>query len=166
LRDAAAQVVSHVGETMLQTPLSVALTGDERIYSGLARSKHYRWFTDLSTRLIYPADDRDEQSRLIVADLHASYTRNLARAGTIVDALLAVSPEFAGLWSEHPVPGPYCGPVRFQHREVGTLLLHCQRLIDPDQSQQLVVYTATPGTEDYEKFELLSVIGAMGSPLT
>jgi hypothetical protein len=70
------------------------------------------------------------------------------------------------LWSEHPVPGPYCGPVRFQHREVGALLLHCQRLIDPDQSQQLVVYTATPGTEDYEKFELLSVIGAMGSPLT
>jgi hypothetical protein len=51
--------------------------------------------------------------------------------------------------------------VRFQHPSVGTLELHCQRLIDPDQSQQLVVYTATPGTSDYEKFELLSVIGAV-----
>jgi hypothetical protein len=64
------------------------------------------------------------------------------------------------------VPGPYCGPVRFQHPEVGTLQLQCQRLIDPDQSQQFVVYTATPGTEDHERFELLSVIGAMGSTLT
>ena len=39
------------------------------------------------------------------------------------------------------------------------LELHCQRLIDPDQSQLLVVYTASPGTESYEKMKLLSVIG-------
>ncbi|MEV4511706.1 hypothetical protein AB0K00_22370 [Dactylosporangium sp. NPDC049525] len=37
--------------------------------------------------------------------------------------------------------------------------LHCQRLIDPDQSQQPVVYTAQPGSESNEKLELLKVIG-------
>ncbi|MEV0717249.1 helix-turn-helix transcriptional regulator [Asanoa sp. NPDC050611] len=161
LADAAAQVVSHLGETLLQTRLSVALVGDESVHTGLARSKHYRWFTDPATRLIYPEADRAEQSRLIAADLHASYTRDgrASRAGAVVDELLARSPEFAALWREHPVAGPYCGPVRYAHPQVGLLELHCQRLVDPDQSQQLVVHTAAPGTESAEKLRLLDVIG-------
>jgi hypothetical protein len=31
-----------------------------------------------------------------------------------------------------------------RHPEVGLLTLHCQVLLDPDQSQSLLVYTATP----------------------
>jgi hypothetical protein len=45
------------------------------------------------------------------------------------------------------------------HPEVGPLTLHCQVLLDPDQSQALLVYTATPGTESHEKLQLLTVIG-------
>ncbi|MCM4076096.1 helix-turn-helix transcriptional regulator [Paractinoplanes hotanensis] len=162
LQGAAAQVVSPFGETLLQTPLSVALIGDESVHSGLSRSKHYRWFTEPAARSAYPPDDHDEQSRLIVADLHSSYTRDGrdSRAGALVAALLRESPEFAALWREHPVAGPYCGQVRLVHPQVGAIDLFCQRLIDPDQSQQLVVYTATPGTESAEKLELLSVLGA------
>ncbi len=48
----------------------------------------------------------------------------------------------------------------FVHPEVGALELHCQRLIDPDQAHSLMVYTAVPGSESYEKLGLLSVIGA------
>jgi hypothetical protein len=44
------------------------------------------------------------------------------------------------------------------HAEVGPIELYCQRLIDPDQSLQLVVHRQ-PGSESYEKLELLSVIG-------
>ncbi|GIF20286.1 transcriptional regulator with XRE-family HTH domain [Actinoplanes tereljensis] len=154
LRDAAAQVVTHVGETLLQTPLHVALMGDAGRYTGLARSFHYRWFTDPASRLIYPLDERDEQSRLIVADLLTAYTRKSTKAQAIVGDLRARSPEFAALWRQHPVAGTYCGPVRLEHPEVGELELHCQRLIDPDQSQQLVVYTGA-----HEKLRLLSVIG-------
>ena len=46
-----------------------------------------------------------------------------------------------------------------QHPQVGALEPHCQRLVDPDQSQSLVVYTATPGTDSHEKMQLLSVLG-------
>ncbi|MEU4422204.1 helix-turn-helix transcriptional regulator [Actinoplanes sp. NPDC024001] len=161
LRDAAAQVVSHLGETLVQTRLAVALFGDDAGYAGLARSKHYRWFTDPATRLIHPAADRPEQSRIIVADLHGSFLRDGAgsRAAAIVDALLASSEEFAGLWREHPVASTYCGRKRFEHPEVGLLELDCQRLIDPDLSQQLVVYTATPGSVSHERLRLLSVVG-------
>jgi len=43
---------------------------------------------------------------------------------------------------------------------VGSLELQCQRLVDPDQSQLLVVYTATPGTPSDERMRLLSVAGS------
>jgi hypothetical protein len=156
LRDAAAQVVSPLGQTLLQTRLSVALLGDESAHTGLARSLHYRWFTDPATRLLRPAE-----GPLIVADLHESYTRDGpdSRAAALVDALLEQSPEFAAQWREHPVASRYCGPVRLVHPEVGPIELQCQRLIDPDQSQQLVVYTAKPGSESQDKLRLLNVIG-------
>jgi hypothetical protein len=44
------------------------------------------------------------------------------------------------------------------HPQVGTLELHCQTLIDPDHSQRLVVYTATPGTESHTNLRLLSLL--------
>jgi transcriptional regulator with XRE-family HTH domain len=159
LAEAAAQVVNGVGETMLQTRLSMALIGDESIHKGLARSWHYRWFTDPAARLIYPEADRDEHSRVIVADLLTAYGKS-SRAEAIVEALRTASPEFSRLWREHPVTGRYCGPKRIAHPEVGLLELNCQRLVDPDATQLLVVYTATPGSVSHEKLELLSVIGA------
>jgi transcriptional regulator with XRE-family HTH domain len=171
LETAAAQVVSRLGETLQQTRLSVALIGDESVHTGLARSFHYRWYTDPAARLVYPEADRAGQSRTIVADLHRAHTqdgqgnpgnkgsRHSTKSDEIVQALLAASPEFADLWNTHPVGGPCCAPKRLQHPEVGLLELHCQTLVDPDQSQRLVVYTATPGTESYQKLQLLSVIG-------
>lgn len=48
----------------------------------------------------------------------------------------------------------------FVHPELGTLELHCQTLLDPEQSHLLLVYTAVPGSESREKLQLLSVIGA------
>ena len=45
------------------------------------------------------------------------------------------------------------------HPEVGALELNCQTLLDPEQSHLLLVYTAVPGSESYEKLQLLSVIG-------
>jgi len=49
--------------------------------------------------------------------------------------------------------------TRLQHPQVGLLELHCQRLVDPDQPQSLVVCTATPETDSHEKMQLLSVLG-------
>jgi hypothetical protein len=52
--------------------------------------------------------------------------------------------------------------VRLVHPEVGLLELHCRRLIDPDQAQQLVIHTAEPGSESLEKLQLLAMIGSPG----
>ncbi|MFI5485711.1 helix-turn-helix transcriptional regulator [Micromonospora echinaurantiaca] len=164
LADSAAQVVSHLGETLLQTRLATALLGDQTRYTGLARSLHYRWFTDPDSRRTHPEEDHPAHSRLIAADLHRAYTRDGrdSRAGEIVDALLAAGGEFAAIWREHPVTGPYCTTERILHPQVGLLELHCQILLDPDHSQALQVFTATPGSETHEKLRLLDVVAGQG----
>ncbi|MEZ0074928.1 helix-turn-helix transcriptional regulator [Planotetraspora sp. GP83] len=161
LDDAAAQVVNYLGETLKQTRLSKALIGDETLRTGMDRSAHYRWFTDRTARSIYHEDDHPTHSRLIAANLHDLYTRDREnpRVGAIVDALLTESTEFAAMWREQPINRLYCPPKRIQHPQLGLLELHCQTLIDPDQSQILVVYTAPSGSESHDKLRLLSVIG-------
>lgn len=54
-------------------------------------------------------------------------------------------------------------PVNFSDPEVAALELNCQTLLDPEQSNCLLVYTAVPGSASYEKLRLLSVIGASAS---
>jgi transcriptional regulator with XRE-family HTH domain len=161
LGDTAAQVVSSLGVTLLQTPLAIALLGDQMGYTGLARSLVYRWFTDLDSRRIYPADDHAHHGRVYTAQLRAAVTREGPRSpvANLAETLRAESQEFAELWAGHEIGLSYTDEKRFVHPEVGELSLHCQLLIDPDQSQSLLVFTARAGTEDANKLRLLSVIG-------
>ncbi|MET8143713.1 helix-turn-helix transcriptional regulator [Sphaerisporangium sp. NPDC005288] len=162
LEDTPAQVVTHLGETLRQTPPAVALMGDQTRHTGLARSLHYRWFTDPAERLIHPEDDHPLHDRLFAAGLHDAYTRDGrgSRAAAIVEALLEESPAFAAVWREHPVLGPACPAKRVRHPRLGLLELHCQTLADPDRSQFLQVFTARPGSPTEDRLRELSPIGA------
>ncbi|WP_436532257.1 helix-turn-helix transcriptional regulator [Actinoplanes sp. HUAS TT8] len=162
LGDAAAIVVNGVGETLRQTHLARALLGDDSVRRGLERSPHYRWFTSPGEQELIPVEERASHGLRMVAHLLAAFTRDgpESRAGQVVAALRGASAEFEELWRGQPVAGPYCAPKRLVHPVVGVLDLHCQQLVDPDQSQALVVYTAAAGSESYQKLELLSVLGA------
>jgi transcriptional regulator with XRE-family HTH domain len=161
LQDTPAQVISGLGEALVQTPLATVIFGDASSRTGRSRSVVYRWFTEPESRNVYPAEDHPVHARAFTADLRAAYGRDGAgsRAGGLVDALLARSPEFAELWSEHEIGVRHGPSKRIQHPEVGVMELHCQLLHDLDQSQALLVFTATPGTESYDKLALLAVIG-------
>jgi transcriptional regulator with XRE-family HTH domain len=170
LGDTPAQVMSGLGETLIQTPLAIALVGDQTVHTGHARSISYRWFTDPATRAIYPVEDHARLGRAFTSRLREAVTREgpRARGAELVRDLLARSPEFVAVWQDHEIGLRLDTQLkRFVHPEVGTLQLHCQTLLDEEQSQALLVYTATPGTEDYEKLQLLAVIGAQhpGGPL-
>jgi hypothetical protein len=82
----------------------------------------------------------------------------------LVNTLLTASREFAAIWHEYPVAGPYCQQKRIEHPQVGTLELHGERLVDPDQSQTLVVFTAVPGSESSEKLGFLHDAGSLPDP--
>jgi hypothetical protein len=161
LADTPAQVMNRLGETLVQTRLAVALLGDETHYTGLSRSAIYRWFTDPIARQIYPHDSHAFHGRVLAAELRAAFARDGAksRAGEIVAQLLAHSHEFAHLWGPHEVGLRHAERKQIAHSELGVLELHCQSLVDLDQEQALLVFTATPGTESYEKLQLLAVIG-------
>ena len=166
LHDTPAMVVTGAGETLLQTPPAVALFGDEAAHEGLARSVVYRWYTDPTSREVYPPDDRDGHGRYFTADLRHSYTRDGpgSRAAEIVVALEAASPEFRTVWAHHEVTRKRSRLKRLIHPEVGELEVYCQTLYDVDQSQALLVFTATPGSASHDKLQLLTVIGSQILP--
>jgi transcriptional regulator with XRE-family HTH domain len=160
LADTPAEVVTELGETLRQTPLGVALVGDLTRYTGPARSLGYRWFTDPAVREIYPTADHPFLSRLWASGLRelVGVRGPESRAAHYVDLLTAESAEFREVWALHEVGVRPGATKRYQHREVGLLELTCQTLLDPDQSHRLLVYTAAPGSESYEKLQLLSVV--------
>ncbi|CCK26039.1 XRE family transcriptional regulator [Streptomyces davaonensis JCM 4913] len=161
LHDTPAEIVTELGETLRQTPLGVALTGDLTGYSGPARSLGYRWFTDPATRRLYAPDEHPFLSRLFASGLRAVVTQRGpgSRAAHLADLLLAHSEEFRQVWDDHEVGIRPHEVKHFIHPELGAMELTCQTLLDPQQSHLLLVYTAIPGTESYEKLQLLSVIG-------
>lgn len=162
LTDTPAEIVTELGETLRQTPLGAALVGDLCRHTGPSRSIGYRWFTDHAARNLHPAEDHEFYSRLYVSGLRGVATLRGpdSRAARFVELLTDQSAEFRDLWKEHEVGIRPREVKRYNHPEVGALELNCQILLDPDESHTLLVFTAAPGSESYEKLQLLSVVGA------
>jgi transcriptional regulator with XRE-family HTH domain len=162
LQDTPAQIMGPVGETLQQTPPAVALLGDETQHTGLARSALYRWFTDPTARDRYLPDDHHLHSRVYVAVLRATTTAQGpgSPAASLVADLRHDNEEFAVLWNRQEVGLRWSNAKRFVHPEVGRIDLYCQTLLDPDQGQSLLIFTATPGTDSHDKLALLTVLGA------
>jgi hypothetical protein len=160
LADTPAEITTELGETLRQTRLGVALTGDTTRFTGPERSIGYRWFTDLSSRRLYAEEDHAYLSRLWASGLRDVAGRRgpNSRAAHLAEALLDSSDEFRAVWDLHEVGLRSQPTKRFVHGELGALDLTCQTLVDPEQSHYLLVYTAAPGTESYDKLQLLSVI--------
>lgn len=96
-----------------------------------------------------------------MAQLRAAVTRDGpgSPAADLVEFLHDTNEEFTRLWELHEVGLHWSDTKRFVHPEIGRLDLYCQLLLEPDQGQSLLIFTATPGTEDEEKLALLKVLG-------
>jgi transcriptional regulator with XRE-family HTH domain len=161
LQDTPVQVLGQAGVTIKQTPLDVALVGDETAYDGLARSSAYRWFTRPDGRLLYVREDHDYLGRAAVSFLRDDVARYgpASFAGEVLTALSRESREFLEIWERGEVGLRFANEKRLVHPVVGRLDLHCQTLIETESRQILLVYTATPGTGSYERLSALKVMG-------
>lgn len=161
LQDTPALILSSLGETLVQNQLAVALLGDHGIFTGLARSGIYRWFTDPRERARYPVDDRERQGRAQVSSLRMAYgvAGPDSRAGALVRALTAESAEFRELWELHEVGTRFEDHKTLIHPQVGEIEVDCQALFTEDQGQTLLVLTPEPRSEAAEKLTLLAVLG-------
>ncbi|WP_343916967.1 helix-turn-helix transcriptional regulator [Agrococcus citreus] len=161
LADTPVQVLSAIGEVLVQTAPAAALFGDVTARTGLDRSVVHRWFTDPASRAVYPERDHGLRGRAFIAELRqaAADPVTAERAQRIVAALRSSSEEFRGIWAAHEV-GVAHGPEKvLVHPELGEIEAQCQRLIDADTGQRLLVFTATPGTVSAERLRLLAVVG-------
>ena len=93
------------------------------------------------------------QSRRYTALLRAVQGRDPAdpEPRDIIEALLHDSPEFAALWDEHEVGLAADIRKRIAHPAIGVIELDCLILTAENQTEKLVVFTATPGREDAER---------------
>ncbi|GLU47100.1 helix-turn-helix transcriptional regulator [Nocardiopsis ansamitocini] len=161
LDDTPAEIVTELGETLRQTPMGVALTGDTTGYTGPARCSGYRWFTDPAVRRFYAPEEHAFLTRMYASGLRELVTLRGpdSRAAYLAGLLLDLSEEFRRVWEDHEIGVRPHHVKRFVHPEVGPLELNCQRLVDPGQAHSLLVYTAVPGSESHEKLRLLSAVG-------
>jgi hypothetical protein len=157
---APAMVATEIGEILVQTPLAVALYGDKTRYSGPGRSLIYRWFMEPTERERFEPADFDLHGHIHVAALRTVAARagEKSAAWSLAEQLRSESSEFVRLWSEHEVGFHFPDEMRFIHPTVGRLTLNFQVLLDPDQSQRLVVFTAPFGTEDHQKLQMLAAV--------
>lgn len=161
LGDSPAQVMTLLGETIVQNPMAVALLGDDSTYTGDARNSTYRWFTDPASRSLYPPQDHEEESRARVAELRArSVHVGDPAADRLVGTLRARSREFERMWQEQRVAICRSGLKTLVHPEVGMLDLHAQILRPEGLGQLLVVFTAAAGSPAAEKLHRLSTAHA------
>ncbi|WP_406422184.1 helix-turn-helix transcriptional regulator [Streptomyces sp. NBC_00873] len=157
LHDAPAQVLSDRGEVLAQNAMAVALTGEHQPGYNIIRS----WFTAPEGRALFPAEDHEAHSRSHVGQLRAVLAARPDDVALIalVDELRAASDEFDLLWTEHVVAVRRAEHKRFVHPVVGELDLECEALLSADHGQVLVIHTARPGTDAYERLQLLRVVG-------
>jgi len=162
LVDTPAEIVTELGETLQQTPLAAAITGDAAARTGDARSLGFRWFTDPAMRDLHPEEDHEFLSRMYASGLRGLVAQRgpTSRAAHLADVLLASNDEFRQVWARHEVGLRPREVKHYRHPEVGLLTLHCQVLQDPERSHMLLVWTAEPGSESAERLRLLSVIGS------
>jgi transcriptional regulator with XRE-family HTH domain len=162
LEDSPALILSSLNEILVANRLGVAIFGDTSMLTGLERSDIYRWFTDPTSRAVYPPEDHERQGRSMVASLRAAHGEGGpgSRAEQLVQALLARSEEFARLWERHEVARRFADRKTVVHPALGPIEVDCQALFTEDQAQALVVLTPAPGSEAESKIRLLAVLGA------
>ncbi|MFF2808135.1 helix-turn-helix transcriptional regulator [Streptomyces sp. NPDC058000] len=156
LHDLPASVLSDWGEVLAQNTMSVALTGDQA-----GTNMIRRWFTVPDARALFPPENHEAHARAHVASLRAVTAARPDDPGpaALVAELRAASREFEELWKSHDVVVRRPSPKRFLHPVVGVLDLDCEVLLSDGHSQQLIVHSARPGTQTYERLELLRVVG-------
>ncbi|CAN5391475.1 hypothetical protein BH11ACT6_BH11ACT6_36520 [soil metagenome] len=82
-----------------------------------------------------------------------------SEVAALVDELRSNSAEFESLWATHDVTAQAMMCKTFQHPAADAVSVNCDTLDIADRDQQMVIYTADPGSPAADALCLLSVLG-------
>ncbi|WP_052230384.1 helix-turn-helix transcriptional regulator [Streptomyces sp. CT34] len=163
LPEAAAIVMSATYEVIAWNDLAAALLEDFSALSRRDRNLIRRAFLGpyQHGRRLYGVSDADEFAQTSAQHLRAAAARypNDPEVTGLVEELLANSEEFNRLWAAHDVAARPSLCKTFEHPLVGPVTVSCDVLDIADRDQQLVIYTAAPGSPSAAALRLLSVVG-------
>ncbi|MEU7641099.1 MULTISPECIES: helix-turn-helix transcriptional regulator [unclassified Streptomyces] len=163
LPQAAAIVTSATYEVLAWNDLAAALMEDFSALTRRDRNLVRRAFLGprKEGRRLYGVSDADAFARTCARNLRATAARypDDPEVTELVDELRTGSDDFARLWDSHDVCAETTLCKTFQHPLVGSVTVACDVLDISDRDQQVVIYTATPGSPSEEALRLLSVIG-------
>ncbi|QIS21426.1 helix-turn-helix transcriptional regulator [Nocardia terpenica] len=165
LPQTAAIVVSAGFEVIAWNDLAAALLDDFSALPRRDRNQARRAF--LGPRApglrLYGVSERDHEHfcRSAAHRLRAAAARypDDPELAELIAELRSGSPEFARLWESHDVLSEPALRKTIHHPVVGTVVVNCDVLQIADRDQQVVLYTAEPGSPAEEALRLLSVIG-------
>ncbi|MFI5845905.1 helix-turn-helix transcriptional regulator [Catenuloplanes sp. NPDC051500] len=162
MNDAGVIVFNGACQVLAWNPLAAALFEDFSALGTADRNFVRRYF-------LHPEPDRrgygmagvERFAGTAVSYLRVATTRypHNAEIQTLIRDLLAGSPEFARLWHDQELRIEHHAHQVLDHPAVGRLELDFEILTMPDRDQQVVMFTAEPGSPVYRALELLRVIG-------
>ena len=137
-----------------------ALIGDPSAARGRERNLAWCEFTGINDCLEDP-DDAERFRASLVADLRAAVARYPAdrELAELVGALRQASSAFERAWSAAPTTAHGVHRAVIVHPQVGPLRLDLDLLTLHGADLRVVLFTATPGSEDAERLALVEVIG-------
>ncbi|WP_204049116.1 helix-turn-helix transcriptional regulator [Microbispora siamensis] len=167
LTDAAAIVVDDTCGVLAWNPLAAALFEDFSALAGQERNVIRRYFLHPDPEQRHYGMGSPERFVVTaVSYLRVAVTRypDSRELKSLVEELLAGSEEFARLWNSQRFHIERHLRHTVRHPRVGPIELDFDVLTVPDQEQQVVIFTAEPGSPAYESLQFLKVIGAEQVP--
>ncbi|MGP4023755.1 helix-turn-helix transcriptional regulator [Actinomadura sp. 3N407] len=162
LDDTPAYVLNARHDILAWNALALALMTD--LASMDSRDRNViRWlFTGRAAELYGTDEQVTRMARESVADLRAASARYPADPGIaeLVAEVSARSPAFARLWDEGEVGIRRSGRKRVTHPAVGPLEVYIDVLHVPERDQQVILYTAAPGTPSHDALKRLREVVA------
>ncbi|MFG2845898.1 helix-turn-helix transcriptional regulator [Kitasatospora sp. NPDC048296] len=162
LTDTPAFVVDNTCRVLAWNPLAAALFEDFSALPGTDRNLLRRIFLrPEGDRAAYGISDRRRLLTGAVSYLRVAATKypDHPELRALIAELNVGSREFAELWETQQVQIDHHARQVIHHPQVGPIELDFDILTVPDRDQQVVIFTAEPGSSAYRDLQLLKVIG-------